>query len=74
VNAHVRKGAWAQLKGRVKRQWGRLTNDDGVRLDGDRQVFLGKLQELYGRTRERAEAELEQWLAAAPDPRSSSDR
>jgi len=70
VNPHILKGEWTQLKGRIKRQWGRLTDDGSARIEGDRQVFLGELQELYGRTREQAEAELEQWLAAAPEPRA----
>jgi uncharacterized protein YjbJ (UPF0337 family) len=68
MNADVRKGAWARLKGRIKQRWGRFTDDDAARIAGDRQVFLGELQELYGRTRAQAEAELEPWLAAPPEP------
>jgi uncharacterized protein YjbJ (UPF0337 family) len=71
MNEDILKGQWTQLKGRVRQEWGRFTNDDVARIDGDREVLLGRLQELYGRTREEAEEELEQFLSAEPRPRAS---
>jgi uncharacterized protein YjbJ (UPF0337 family) len=71
MNEDILKGQWSQLKGRVRQEWGRFTNDDVARIDGDREVLLGRLQELYGRTREEAEEELEQFLSAEPRPRAS---
>jgi uncharacterized protein YjbJ (UPF0337 family) len=69
MNRDTFKGEWNQIKGRVKQQWGRLTDDDLTRIDGDRDVLVGRLQERYGRTREQAQAEFEQWLNAEPDYR-----
>ena len=71
MNEDILKGQWSQLKGRVRQEWGRFTNDDVARIDGDREVLLGRLRELYGRTREEAEEELEQFLSAEPRPRAS---
>jgi uncharacterized protein YjbJ (UPF0337 family) len=71
MNEDILKGQWSQLKGRVRQEWGRFTNDDVARIDGDREILLGRLQELYGRTREEAEEELEQFLSAEPRPRAS---
>ena len=71
MNEDILKGQWSQLKGRVRQEWGRFTNDDVARIDGDREVLLGRLQELYGRTREEAEEELKQFLSAEPRPRAS---
>jgi len=71
MNEDIFKGQWSQLKGRVRQEWGRFTNDDVARIDGDREILLGRLQELYGRTREEAEEELEQFLSAEPRPRAS---
>ena len=71
MNEDILKGEWSQLKGRVRQEWGRFTNDDVARIDGDREILLGRLQELYGRTREEAEEELEQFLSAEPRPRAS---
>ena len=71
MNEDILKGQWSQLKGRVRQEWGRFSNDDVARIDGDREVLLGRLQELYGRTREEAEEEVEQFLSAEPRPRAS---
>ena len=65
MNSDVIKGQWKQLQGRVKQQWGKLTDDDIASINGDREVLLGRIQELYGRTREEAEKELEKWAAAS---------
>jgi len=65
MNADALKGRWKQLTGRVRQHWGRLTDDDITQINGDREVLLGKIQELYGRSREEAEAELERWAETA---------
>ena len=50
-----------QLRGKIRQQWGRLTDDDLAEINGDRDELIGKLQELYGRSREDAEKDLERW-------------
>jgi len=73
MNRDILKGNWEQVKGRLRRQWGKLTDDDLERIKGDREVLVGQLQERYGRTREEMEEELERWLddefASNPPPR-----
>ncbi|MFB3818285.1 MAG: CsbD family protein [Candidatus Methylomirabilales bacterium] len=54
-------GMWKQTKGKVKEQWGRLTDDELDRIEGRRDQLLGKLQEKYGWTRDQAERELSDW-------------
>lgn len=46
---------WDQLKGRVREQWSRLTDDDVGEIHGKRERLLGKLQEKYGESRDKAE-------------------
>ncbi|MEX0808168.1 MAG: CsbD family protein [Dongiaceae bacterium] len=48
-------GQWKQLKGKVKEQWGKLTDDDLTRIEGKQDELIGRVQERYGI--ERAEAE-----------------
>jgi uncharacterized protein YjbJ (UPF0337 family) len=48
-------GAWKQLKGKVKEQWGKLTDDEISQLEGHSEQLAGKLQERYGLAREEAE-------------------
>jgi uncharacterized protein YjbJ (UPF0337 family) len=49
------EGAWKQIKGKVKEQWGKLTDDDIAQLQGPGEQLAGKLQEKYGLAREEAE-------------------
>ncbi len=64
MNEDTLKGQWKQLQGRVKQQWGKLTDDDLTAIKGDRDVLLGKIQEHYGRTREDAMKDVDRWLQA----------
>jgi len=40
-------------------------------LDGDRERLVSKIQERYGRSREQAEGDVAQWLAAEGDARAA---
>ena len=55
------KGSWTQTKGAVKEQWGKLTDDDLLEIEGRRDQLVGKIQTRYGITREEAEAQVGTW-------------
>ncbi|MEX1035913.1 MAG: CsbD family protein [Sneathiella sp.] len=55
VNEDIFKGKWKQIKGEAQKKWGKLTDDDLDQIDGDREIFLGRLQEKYGVVREESE-------------------
>ena len=58
------EGNWKQAKGRVKEQWGKLTNDDLDTINGRREQLEGKLQESYGYAKDQARKEVDSWLNA----------
>jgi len=60
MNWDVVKGNWKQLKGEVRKQWGKLTDDDWEEMAGEKDKILGKLQQRYGWSKEQAEREAEQ--------------
>ncbi len=62
MNQDILKGKWHQVKGDVRSWWGDLTDDDVQGIQGDTETFLGKLQERYGYTREKAQQELDEFL------------
>ncbi|OLC15868.1 MAG: general stress protein CsbD [Candidatus Rokubacteria bacterium 13_1_40CM_69_27] len=62
MNRDTFKGQWMQLKGKVRTQWGKLTDDDFEQAQGNAEMLIGKIQERYGRSREEAERELDRWL------------
>lgn len=61
MNSDEMRGKWNQLKGSVKLQWAKLTDDDLTAIDGHRDRLVGKIQERYGIAREEAERQLNQW-------------
>lgn len=63
MNSDQIKGNWNQLKGSLKKQWGKLTDDDVKQIEGNRDQLVGKIQERYGVAREEAEKQVEQWAA-----------
>jgi uncharacterized protein YjbJ (UPF0337 family) len=61
VNWEQTKGRWDQMKGTVKKQWGKLTDDDLAVIDGQRDQLLGKIQERYGIAKEEADKQVKTW-------------
>src|SRR6195256_2932684 len=55
------KGSWTQTKGAVKEQWGKLTDDDLMEIQGRRDQLVGKIQTRYGISQEQAEAQVSGW-------------
>ena len=62
MNADVLKGKWTQVKGEVKSQWGKLTDDDLDRVEGDTEKLIGRVQERYGYARDDAKREVDAFL------------
>jgi uncharacterized protein YjbJ (UPF0337 family) len=61
VNWEQIKGRWNQTKGTVKKQWGKLTDDDLAVIDGQRERLVGKIQEKYGIAKEEADTQVKTW-------------
>jgi uncharacterized protein YjbJ (UPF0337 family) len=55
------KGSWSQTKGAVKEQWGKLTDDDLLTIEGRRDQLVGKIQTRYGISHDQAEAQVSAW-------------
>jgi uncharacterized protein YjbJ (UPF0337 family) len=70
MNRDTFKGQWMQLKGQLRRQWGKLTDDDVDQIQGNAEIMIGKLQERYGYSREQAEREWERW-SVEPERRTA---
>lgn len=61
MNWDIAEGNWMQLKGKVKAQWGKLTDDHLDVIAGKRDVLVGKVQEAYGVTKDEAEQQIKQF-------------
>jgi uncharacterized protein YjbJ (UPF0337 family) len=55
------EGNWKQAKGKVKEQWGKLTDDDLDVIDGRRDQLEGKIQERYGYAKDQVKRDVDDW-------------
>jgi len=47
------KGDWNVLKGKLKQQFGNLTNDDLLYIKGKEEELIGRLMQKIGKTRQQ---------------------
>lgn len=57
MNQDVFEGKWEQLKGKMLVKWGKLTDDDMMVIDGNKDQLIGKLRQLYGLTADQVNQE-----------------
>jgi len=55
------EGNWKQFKGKVKEQWGKLTDDHLDNIAGKRDQLVGRIQEGYGIGKDEAETQVKDW-------------
>jgi len=57
------EGNWKQAKGKIKEQWGKLTDDDLDQIAGKREQLEGKIQERYGLQKDRVRRDIDDWTS-----------
>jgi uncharacterized protein YjbJ (UPF0337 family) len=57
------KGNWGELQGKLKSEWGKLTDDDLMLIGGKKDALIGKLQKLYGHNKEQAEKHVDEFIS-----------
>ena len=55
------EGNWKTMKGKVKEQWGKLTDDDLDVIAGKRDQLEGKIQERYGKAKDDVRKDVDSW-------------
>ena len=58
MNKLEMKGNWNMVKGKLKKKWANLTDDDLQFMEGDQQELIGRIQKRTGETREEVEKAL----------------
>jgi uncharacterized protein YjbJ (UPF0337 family) len=61
MNIHEIKGKLNELKGNFKTKWGELTDDDWKVIGGNKDKLKGILQQKYGRSKEQAQKEVDEY-------------
>ena len=61
MNQEQASGNWKIFKGKIKEQWGKLTDDDLKVLEGSRDQLVGSVQKRYGIAKEEAERQVNEF-------------
>ncbi|RZI77338.1 MAG: CsbD family protein [Rubrivivax sp.] len=67
MNKDQVEGNWKQFKGKVKENWGKLTDDDLDVINGRREQLLGRIQERHGISQDEAHEQVTAWHKKNPD-------
>lgn len=62
MNWDTIKGNWKVYKGQAQQYWADLTDDDLESAKGSKEEFIGVLQRKYGKSRDEASREIDEWL------------
>ncbi|WP_298267701.1 CsbD family protein [Gemmatimonas sp.] len=63
MNAQTIEGNWTQFKGKIREQWGKLTDDDVDIIAGKREQLIGKIKERYGKSTDVVSREIKEFEA-----------
>jgi uncharacterized protein YjbJ (UPF0337 family) len=56
------QGSWKEYRGKIREQWGKLTDDDLDIINGKREQLVGRIQHHYGVAKDMAEEQTDQFL------------
>jgi uncharacterized protein YjbJ (UPF0337 family) len=61
MNEDQFKGKWNQVKGKFKKEYADLTDDDLLYAEGKSDELLGRLQEKTGESKEKLKEKIDKW-------------
>jgi uncharacterized protein YjbJ (UPF0337 family) len=59
INKDQASGEWDTVKGKAKRIWGELTDDDFLKAEGSVDKLYGAIQKRFGITKEQIKAKID---------------
>lgn len=62
MNSDILKGNWNKAKGKIKDTWGKLTDDEITKIEGNYDSLIGTIQEKYGQAKEKVEESVNDFL------------
>lgn len=62
MNKDIIKGNWKEIKGKLKQEWGKLTDDEIARMEGNYEELEGTLQKHYGLRKDEAEKSIQKFV------------
>jgi uncharacterized protein YjbJ (UPF0337 family) len=62
MNEEQLQGQWQQIKGKIQKNWGKLTDSDLNFVNGSSKELVGKIVERYGDAKEKVEDDVKKFL------------
>jgi len=59
MNKDQAQGAWDAFKGKAKRVWGELTDDDFKKAEGSVDKLIGTIEKRFGDTKEQIKGKID---------------
>lgn len=72
LNENTIKGKWLEIKGEVRKAWGKLTDDELEKTRGDMEQIGGLIQQKYGETQENYKDKLHNILNRFQDKKDNA--
>ncbi len=61
MNKDIIKGKWKEIKGKIKQQWGDITDDEITEMEGTHDELEGLLQKKYGYQKDEAQKKIKEF-------------
>lgn len=74
MNQDVLSGKWKEIKGEVRKAWGKLTDDEVEKTKGNLDSISGLVQQKYGYAKDDANKKVNDWLEQFDDKLKKSDK
>ncbi len=58
MNRDIIQGNWKMVRGKIKSQWGKLTDDELNQIEGNYEQLCGRIQKAYGLSRDQVEHDI----------------
>jgi len=62
MNKDIVKGHWKEIKGKLKQQWGKFTDDQIDEMEGTYEELEGALQKNYGYQKDEAKKQINNFI------------
>lgn len=62
MNTDIIQGKWTEVKGKLRQQFGKLTDDEIQTMRGTNEELVGKLQKAYGYEKAKAQEEIDNFV------------
>ena len=59
MNKDKMDGAWDTIKGKAKRIWGELTDDDFMKAEGSVDKLIGTIEKRFGESKDQIKAKID---------------